>query len=78
MSPDTDELIDRIQPEHVSRLGRQSATLDMPHKGHGQGQVKSPKVITNYLFNGVCGVHDLWVILSIECNSETQKVSAQC
>ena len=38
-------------------------------------KVRSPKVITNYLFNhGVCAAHDLWVILFIECNSETQKV----
>ena len=32
------------------------------------------QIITNYFFNGVCAVHDLWVILSIECNSQAQKV----
>ena len=75
MSPGTEKLIDRIQPERVSTLGRQSATLDMPYQGQGQGQgqVKSSKVITNYLFNGVCAAYDLWVILFIECNSETKK-----
>ena len=74
MSPGTEELIDRIQPERVSVLGRQSATLDMPYQGQGRGQVRSPKVMIKYLFNGVCAAHDLWVILFIECNSETQKV----
>ena len=39
MSPGTGELIDRIQPERVSRLGRQIATLDMAYQGQGQGQV---------------------------------------
>ena len=48
MSPGTEELIDRIQPELVSRLGKQIATLDMPYKVQSQGQVRSPKVITNY------------------------------
>ena len=74
MSPVTGQLIDRIQPERVSRLGRQIETLDMPYQGQGQGQVRSPKVITNYLFNWVSAAHDLWAILFIECNSETQKV----
>ena len=69
MSPGTGELIDRIQPECVSRLGRQIAILDMPY----QGQDGSTKVITNHLFNGASAAHDLWVILFIECNSETQK-----
>ena len=75
MSPGAGELIDRIQPERVSRLGRQIATLDMPYQGQGQDQVRSPKVITNYLCNWVCAAHDLWVIVFIECNSETQKVN---
>ena len=44
----------------------------MPYQG--QGQVRSPKVITNYLFDWVRAAHDLWAILFIECNSETQKV----
>ena len=35
MSPDTEELIDRIWPERVSRLGRQRVTLDMPFQGQG-------------------------------------------
>ena len=74
MSPGTEELGDRIQPERVSRLGRQSATLYIPYKDQIQGQVRSPKVITNYLFNWVCAAHDLWVILFIECNCETQKM----
>ena len=43
MSPGTGELIDRIQPERVSRLGRQIATVDVPYQGQGQGQVRSPK-----------------------------------
>ena len=73
MRPGTEQLIDRIQPERVSRLGRQTATLHMLYQGQAQGQVKSPRVITNYLFNGVCAAHDLRVILFIECNSETQK-----
>ena len=74
MSPDTEELIDRMHAERVSRSGRQSATLDMPYQGQGQYQVRSPKVITNYLCNWVSAAHDFWVILFIECNSETQKV----
>ena len=65
MSPGTGELIDRIQPERISSLGRQIATLDMPYQGQDQGQVRSPKVITNYLFNWVCVAHDLWFILLI-------------
>ena len=71
MHPGTEELINRIHPEQVSRLGRQSAILDMPCKG--QGQVRSPKVITNCLFNGVYAAHYLWAILFIECNSADQK-----
>ena len=74
MSPGTEELIDRIEPERVSRLGKQIAALDVPYQGQGQGQVRSPNIITNYLFNWVCVAHSLWVILFIECNSETQKV----
>ena len=60
MCPGTEELIDRIQTEHVSRLGKRIAALDMPYQG--QGQVWSPKVNKNYLFNWVCAAHDLWVI----------------
>ena len=79
MSPGTEELIDRMQPERVRRLERQSAKLYMSYQGQGRGQVRSPKVITNYLFNGVCAAYDLWVNLFIECNSETQKVNSdQC
>ena len=72
MSPGTGELIDRIQPERVNRLWRQSTTLDMPYQG--QGQIRSPKVITNYLFNVVCAAHNLCAILFIEWYSEAQKV----
>ena len=68
MSSGTEELIKR-----VSRLGKQIATMDMSYQGQVQGQVRSPKVITNYLFNGVRVAHDLWVTLFIECNSETKK-----
>ena len=46
MGPGTEELIDRIHPERVSWLERQSATFDMRYKG--QGKVRAPKVITNY------------------------------
>ena len=74
MSPGTEKLIDRIEPKRVSMLGRQIATLDIPYQGQGQGHVRSPKVITNYLFNWVCAAHDLCVILFIECNNEAQKV----
>ena len=70
MRPGTEELIDRIQPERVSRLGKQIAALDMLC----QGQVWSPKVITNYLLNGVYLAHVLWAILCIECSGKAQKV----
>ena len=66
MSPGTEELINLIQLERVSRLGRQIAALDMPYKGQGQGQYRSPKVITNYLFNAVCAAHIIMAILFIE------------
>ena len=39
MSPSTEELIGRIQPERVIRLGKQIATLDASYQGQGQGQV---------------------------------------
>ena len=65
MSPGTEELIGRIEPERVSRLGKQIAALDVPYQGQGQGQVRSPNIITNYLFNWVCVAHDLWFILLI-------------
>ena len=74
MSSGTEELIDHIQPERVSRLGRQIATFDMSYQGQGQGQVRTPKVITNYLFDGVCPAHVLWVILFIKCSCEAQKI----
>ena len=74
MSPGTEELIDRIQPERVSRLGKQTATLAWPYQGQGEDHVRSSKEIKNYLLNGICATHNLWVILFIECNSETQTV----
>ena len=46
----------------------------MPYQGQGQGQVRSLKVITNYLFNGVCAAHDLWAVLFIECKSDTENM----
>ena len=74
MSSGIEELIYRIHPERVRRLGRLSATPYMPYNnGQGQGQVRSPKVITNFLSNEVCAAHDLWVILFIEYNSDIQK-----
>ena len=51
LGPGTEELMDHIQGERVSRLRRQSAVLDMSYKCQGQGQIRSPKVIWNYLFN---------------------------
>ena len=67
MSLDTKELIDRIQPERVSRLRKQISTLALPYQGQGQGQVRSRIVITNYLFNQCvqCAAHDAWAILFI-------------
>ena len=59
MSLGTEELIDRIQPERVSRLGKQISMLDMPYQGQCQGQIRSPKVIKDYFFNWVCTAHDL-------------------
>lgn len=63
MRPATEELIDRIHTERVSRLGRQSGIPDMSYKDQGQGQVRPRKVTTNYLFNRVWAADDLWVIL---------------
>ena len=43
MSPGTEEPTDRIQPERISRLGRQGAILGMPQEGQGLGHVGSPR-----------------------------------